>query len=216
MGTIQAVIFDCDGTLVDSESVVCDVMCSFVAEFGLALTPREYLDEFAGVQMAATVAEFERRLGRRLPSTFVPQLRARMAEAFTEHLQPMPGAVETVRALTIPFCVASGGPRAKIELSLTIVGLLDAFEGRIFSSYDVNAHKPDPGLFLHAAAALGVPPARCAVIEDSPTGFAAARAAGTQLFVLDPDRRYRHLVGDATVLDATVLDEISEILAYLD
>jgi HAD superfamily hydrolase (TIGR01509 family) len=134
--------------------------------------------------MADCIAEIEAQLGSPLPAHFIPELRKRIADLFRDQLLPMPGAVELVRSLTIPCCVASSGPREKIELSLAITGLLPMFTDRIISSYEVNSWKPDPGLFLHAARMMGIPPEACAVVEDSPPGIQAGIAAGMQVFAL--------------------------------
>jgi HAD superfamily hydrolase (TIGR01509 family) len=83
-----------------------------------------------------------------------------------------------------PVCVASNAPRSKIELCLATTGLARFFEGRIFSAYEVGSWKPDPGLFLHAAQAMGAAPARCLVVEDSAPGVIAAREAGMQVVAL--------------------------------
>ena len=184
---MRAVIFDCDGTLVDSETLGNEVLAECVAEVGLVLTPEEALRRFRGRKMADCVAEIEALLGRALPPSFVPELRRRMAAAFRARLRPAPGALELVRALRLPIGVASSGPREKIELSLAVTGLLPYFEGRVFSSYEVGSWKPDPGLFLHAARALGAVPEDCAVVEDSVPGFVAGLAAGMTVFALQAE-----------------------------
>ncbi|MEQ1728477.1 MAG: HAD-IA family hydrolase [Vicinamibacterales bacterium] len=186
---MKAIIFDCDGTLVDSETLSTEVLVEAVGEHGLDMTVPEALAAFRGGKMADCIADLETRLGRPLPSTFVPDFRARSAEAFRSRLRAIDGALELVQSLSmlpVPFCVASSGPMAKIELSLTLTGLLPFFDGRIFSSYDVGTWKPDPGLFLHAADALGVAPGDCAVIEDSLPGMLAGLAAGMTVFAFQP------------------------------
>jgi HAD superfamily hydrolase (TIGR01509 family) len=180
------VIFDCDGTLVDSELLGNTVLVEVVAEYGLELTVADALTAFRGGKMAETVAELERRLGRGLPDDFVAQVRRRTAEAFERSLQPVAGALELVASLSGAKCVASSGPRAKIELSLSLTGLLPHFHQRIFSSYEVGVWKPDPGLFLHAARTLGYAPGECAVVEDSMPGIRAGLAAGMKVFAYQP------------------------------
>ncbi|HET7558139.1 MAG TPA: HAD-IA family hydrolase [Rhodanobacteraceae bacterium] len=179
---IDAVIFDCDGTLVDSELLANEVLVEYAAGFGVPITLEEALQCYVGGKMADCVADMERRLGRKLPDSFVPELRARTAEIFRERLQAMEGAAEMLEALQVPCCVASSGPREKIELSLGLTGLLPRFEGRIFSAYEVGHWKPDPRLLLHAAEAMGVPPKHCAVVEDSLPGIRAGLAAGMTTF----------------------------------
>lgn len=187
MASIDAVIFDCDGTLVDSELLANATLVECLAPFGIRIRIEEAMQRYVGGRMADCVADIENRLGRKLPSTFVPELRARTAEAFKSHLKPVEGAFETLRELRLPVCVASSGPMEKIELSLSITGLARFFtQDRIFSAYDVGSWKPDPGLFLHAAHSLGVSPDRCAVVEDSLPGIQAGANAGMHTFWFRP------------------------------
>lgn len=184
---IEAVIFDCDGTLVDSEQLANAVLVECVAPFGLRMTAEEATQAYLGCRMADCVADLECRLGRKLPDTFIPDVRRRTAEAFQMYLKPMGGAPETLQELRLPFCVASSGPMEKIELSLALTGLARFFASdRIFSAYDVDCWKPDPGLFLHAARAMGVSPDRCAVVDDSLRGVDAGTNAGMRTFWFRP------------------------------
>jgi HAD superfamily hydrolase (TIGR01509 family) len=183
---MKAIIFDCDGTLVDSEVLGNEVLVESVAEHGLAIPLPEALHLFRGRKLAECVAEIEQRLGRSLPQDFVTQFRSRMADAFRQRLQPVNGALELVKSLRQRFCVASSGPRAKIELSLSLTGLLPFFRNSIFSSYEVGVWKPDPGLFLHAARAMGVASENCVVVEDSLPGSQAGIAAGMHVFAFQP------------------------------
>ena len=185
--TPRLVIFDCDGTLVDSEELGTSVLLKMAAELGLDLPLRETNAYFRGWKLDQCVAQIQTWLGRELPADFVAQVRSRTESTFRAGLQPIPGAVELVRALRLPMCVASSGPREKIELSLTLTGLLPYFKDRIFSGYEVGSWKPDPGLFLHAAQAMGVEPADCAVVEDSLVGVQAGVAAGMQVFAYQPE-----------------------------
>jgi HAD superfamily hydrolase (TIGR01509 family) len=205
--SIEAVIFDCDGTLVDSETLASEVLVECVRPHGLELTVGEALTQFAGRKMAECVAELEQRLGKALPPDFVPGLRTRMADAFRSRLQLVEGALSVVQYLEVPYCVASSGPREKIELSLGITGLLPYFEGRIFSAYEVGSWKPDPGLFLHAAKALGVAPERCAVVEDSAPGLQAGLAAGMVVFAF----RHRGAIAGDTADGVRVLRQLRDL-----
>ena len=184
----ELVIFDCDGTLVDSEELGTSVLLEMAGELGLHLPLRETNLLFRGWQLDRCVAQIETWLGRKLPDDFVAQVRLRTRNTFEAKLQPIPGAVELVRTLRLPMCVASSGPREKIELSLSLTGLLPYFKDRIFSGYELGSWKPDPGLFLHAARTLGVEPARCAVVEDSLVGVQAGIAAGMQVFAYQPEQ----------------------------
>lgn len=212
---MKAIIFDCDGTLVDSEGLSNEVLVDMVAEQGLVLSVADAMSAFRGGRMADCVAQLEKRLGRTLPSTFVSELRSRTAAAFRERLRPIDGALELVESLSklpVSICVASSGPVDKIELSLSLTGLLPFFEGRIFSSYAVGIWKPDPGLFLHAAEALGVAPGDCAVVEDSLPGIRAGIAAGMTVFAFQPHGVDHETPTDAITLKA--LTELSELFAH--
>ena len=181
---VGAVLFDCDGVLVDSERVAVECIVEFAARHGVELDFKEALDRFTGARMADTVHEIEKRAGCALPRDFEDRLRDRMAAEFEMRLEPMDGAAALVEALDVPYCVVSNGPRAKMEVTLRVTGLLEHFDGRIVSAYEVGAWKPDPALFLHAARLLGVAPGHCAVVEDSSYGIAAGVAAGMQVFAL--------------------------------
>jgi len=183
---IKAVIFDCDGVLVDSVGLVGEVLAEYLRDLGFAVTHQEATRRFGSGKMADYVARFERETGRHLPDKFEQELRLRRDQTFRERLRPIDGAVELVNTLRVPSCVASNAPLPQIELSLRIVGLHEHFQNRIFSAYSLRAWKPEPRLFLHAASALGVPPAECAVVEDSELGIQAGLAAGMQVFAFLP------------------------------
>lgn len=182
----DAIIFDCDGTLVDSEVLGNRVLVECVNELGLDYTLEEALAQFTGRKMGDTLALVEQRLGRKLPDDFLPELRRRMAVAFEAELRPIAGVEALLRELRVPFCVASNGPGEKMEVSLRATGLLPYFEGRIVSAYDIGSWKPEPGLFLHAAHVMGVAPERCAVVEDSILGVRGGVAAGMTVFGFAP------------------------------
>jgi HAD superfamily hydrolase (TIGR01509 family) len=183
---VETVLFDCDGTLVDSETLTMEVLVEYAAEHGVTLDLAETLAAFAGGTMADVVRDLERRRGAALPEHFVPEFRRRQARAFRARLRPMDGARALLEAIRLPCCVVSSGPREKIELSLGLTGLRRFFDGRIFSSYEVGTWKPEPGIFLHAAERQGVAPGACAVVEDSLPGIRAGRAAGMRVFAYRP------------------------------
>ena len=186
---IDAVLFDCDGVLVDSERVAVECIIEFAARFGARFEFDEALERFTGARMADNLRDIEERGNCRLPDDFEDELRSHMAVQFETRLRPIDGAAALVEALDMPFCVVSNGPRSKMEVTLRVAGLLEHFAGRIVSAYEVGVWKPDPELFLHAARLLGTPPERCAVVEDSDYGIAAGVTAGMQVFALVPERR---------------------------
>jgi HAD superfamily hydrolase (TIGR01509 family) len=181
MATPGLVIFDCDGVLVDSEPIANRIFAEMLTAAGLPIGYEETVRTFMGRSMPVCVEIASDRLGRPLPDGFVEELRRRTAEAFRRELRSVPGVEAALDAIRAPVCVASSGEHAKIRTTLGITGLLGRFEGRIFSAADVARPKPFPDLFLHAAASLGVPPERCAVVEDTALGAAAGVAAGMRV-----------------------------------
>lgn len=200
---IQCVIFDLDGTLVDSEELCNQAFVDLLPY--LDDTAKGLARKYRGLKLSHIISDLEHRTGERLPSTFEAAYRRRVSELFASHLKPVDGVIDMLENLPAPKCVASGGPRFKIQQALNVSGLLRFFEDRAFSSYDVGSWKPDPGLFLHAAAAMGFRPAECAVVEDSDVGITAALAAGMTAFHYQPD-------GDSTVIDgARAFAEMSRL-----
>ncbi len=187
MSQIDLVLFDSDGTLVDSEIIVAKAWEQYLPSFGITLTAEDVLARFKGISMSESVDQLVQMRGAAFPESFVPDFRVYMSTMLQNELQPIRGALDLVDSLNIPFCLVSNGPREKIELCLGVTGLLPYFEGRIFSAYEVGAWKPDPRLYLHAAHAMGVDPSRCAVVEDSLPGMHAGLAAGMTVFGLQED-----------------------------
>ncbi len=175
------VIFDCDGVLVDSERLTHQVVVDMLAERGVVLGFDEAVDRFIGMSMANGLVQLKALLGGELPADFLPELGRRTRAAFRAGLTTVPGVEAVLDGLQRPFCVASNGNHAKVNFTLGHTGLLPRFAGRIFTADDVAHPKPAPDLFLLAARTLGVPPARTTVVEDTPTGVAAARAAGMRV-----------------------------------
>jgi HAD superfamily hydrolase (TIGR01509 family) len=144
----------------------------------------EIVERFVGRTEAAMRAEIEEHVGRDVGIEWAA-FAERYTAAFAAELEPVRGisaAVDAIQASGVATCVASSGDDAKIRRNLAKTGLLDRFEGRIFSGDDVIHSKPAPDLFLHAAASMGVAPGRCAVVEDSRHGVKAARSAGMWAF----------------------------------
>jgi HAD superfamily hydrolase (TIGR01509 family) len=179
---LELVIFDSDGVLVDSERIAVRIDVQVLAELGWPITEEEVIERFVGKTDAAMTREIERHLGRKLPGDWDEGFAHLYREAFDAELEPVDGVIEALDQISVQTCVASSGRMAKIERNLELTGLLERFEGRIFSAVDVEHGKPAPDLFLHAARELGVEPRACAVVEDSPFGVKAAHAAGMSVF----------------------------------
>ena len=177
----ELVIFDSDGVLVDSEGIANAVFAQAATSEGAAISAEESLRLFRGLKMADCIVEIERRSGRRVRDGFVSDVRSATAIAFEADLTAIEGIHAALAAITIPVCVVSNGPMSKLTHTLGLTKLLDRFDGRIFSAYDVGYWKPDPGLFLHAARMMGADPSRCVVVEDSLSGVRGAKAAGMRV-----------------------------------
>ena len=202
------VIFDCDGVLVDSERLTHQVVVDMLAEQGVALGFDEAVDRFIGMSMANGLVQLKALLGGELPADFLPEMGRRTRAAFRAGLTAVPGVEAVLDGLQRPFCVASNGNHAKVNFTLGHTGLLPRFTGRIFTADDVAHPKPAPDLFLLAARTLGALPAHTTVVEDTPTGVAAARAAGMRVIgfaAMTPAGRLQAAGADAIAHDmATV------------
>ncbi|OHX63936.1 HAD family hydrolase [Flammeovirga pacifica] len=181
MKRVKAIIFDCDGVLVDSESITMKVFIELFEKYGATMTYKEALDKFVGKAFNQILEAIENEYKVALPSDFETQFRERTFAAFQSEIQPIEGIKEVLAQLDVPFAVASNGPMTKMKLNLTTTGLIQYFDGRMFSAYDLKAWKPNPKLFIHAAEQLGFTPQDCLVIEDSLSGVEAAINGGFQV-----------------------------------
>jgi HAD superfamily hydrolase (TIGR01509 family) len=214
-GALALVIFDCDGVLVDSETLSNDVLARMLGEQGLATTLAEARRDYQGLLLDEVVSSAERRLGRSLPAGWLAEYERRRTEAFEGELEAVAGAAELVErasAAGLGVCVASQGKLEKTRLSLQLTGLRHLFaEEALFSAHTVPRGKPHPDLFLHAAATMGVEPAGSVVIEDSPSGVTAAVAAGMDVFgyAADSDERALRAAG------AQIVHRLADVAAQL-
>jgi HAD superfamily hydrolase (TIGR01509 family) len=179
---VELVIFDCDGVLVDSERIAVRIDAIVLARLGWPLSEAEIIERFVGRSEAYMTSEIEAAIGRSLPAGWEGEFTPLYSEALEADLEPVDGIVEALDRISTPTCVASSSTHERLRFTLGLTGLLDRFDGRIFSATEVANGKPAPDLFLHAAASLGADPARCAVVEDSYYGVHAARAAGMRVF----------------------------------
>jgi HAD superfamily hydrolase (TIGR01509 family) len=182
MSAFDLVIFDCDGVLVDSEVITNQVFADMLNELGLSVTLEDMFQLFVGHTMSYCYAKVREMLGHELPENFIEELRSRASSALQAGVQPVDGIHEVLRIITLPTCVASGGDHHKMRTTLGATGLLEQFEGRLYSVTQVAAGKPAPDVFLYAAKEMGVPPGRTAVVEDTPIGVTAGKAAGMTVF----------------------------------
>lgn len=180
----KCIIFDCDGVLVDSESISAKVFQEMAAELGFEMDFKTAVEQFAGASMNDNIQFVAENIEGAVPLDFEKEFRKRTYEAFKTEIKPIPGIHELLEKVKVPICVASSGPVPKIRLNLTVTGLIDKFEGKIFSCYDIQSWKPEPQIYLHAANEMGFTPGECVIIEDSTSGIKAGVAGGFKVFAL--------------------------------
>ena len=178
----EFVIFDCDGVLIDSETIAIPVLGTMLAELGAQLDDSEVHRRFGGLSMPQLMAVVAETLGAPPPDTFEADVVRRWEDALSADLVPISGVTAVLEGLRLPFCTASNAESAELVFNLDVVGLRHHFDDRIFSATDVEHPKPAPDLYLLAARTHGFDPAVCAVVEDTPTGVAAGAAAGMHVF----------------------------------
>jgi HAD superfamily hydrolase (TIGR01509 family) len=197
---IGLVIFDCDGVLIDSEALCDHVVSADLTRQGWPLTPTDCHRLFLGLTFPDIQQAAEARLRRPLGSNWVDQVVRRVTDVMAAEAEPIPGAREALEATTalgLPFRIASNSSRPEMAAKFARAGLSALVENRIHSAYDLIARgkrgKPDPDLFLEAAAAENVSPRACLVIEDSLAGVHAAVAAGMTCLGFSPETDGAHL-----------------------
>jgi HAD superfamily hydrolase (TIGR01509 family) len=171
-------IFDCNGVLVDSEAIAATVASQELTRVGFKVSPEIVSRFFAGRRPIDMLADIEAATKRRLPPNFAALLAAMTMQRLRAELRATAHMEYALTWLRGPKCVASSSPLERVRVSLESTGLLRFFDPYLFSASDVPKGKPSPDLFLHAAAKMGVAPADCIVVEDSPAGVTAATAAG--------------------------------------
>ena len=207
---IELVIFDCDGVLVDTERIAVRIDVQVLAQLGWAVTEAEVVERFVGLSDGTMREAIEAHTGRRLAHDWEQEFQHLYRAAFAEHLTAVDGVVDALDGITHQTCVASSGTHEKMRFTLGLTGLLERFDGRIFSVSEVGRGKPAPDLFLHAAARMGVAPAACAVVEDSRFGVEAARAAGMRAFGYAGGLTPAHLLAGSVVF--TDMRELPRLL----
>lgn len=187
--TPLCLLFDCDGTLVDSEILLAEVMGDILPEFGLPFSARQYMDEFRGVRFQTIVQTLENRfqlLAEDGFSQLETGMRARMEARMRAELVAIPGMPVALEQLSShPKAVVSNGPERKIRCALESTELGHHFTDKLFSAYTLNVWKPDPELYRKAATAMGHTPQQCIVIDDAAVGVEAGLAAGMHVIHLN-------------------------------
>jgi HAD superfamily hydrolase (TIGR01509 family) len=175
----RAIIFDFDGVIADSEVLSNSTLAEIVTELGVPTTLDDAYRNYMGKRFHEVIAAIEQALGRRLPDGFADDYQRRTLSRFRADLRPIEGVKQFISTFqALPRCIASSSSPDRLALCLQVLDMAALFQGRVFSASMVARGKPHPDIFLHAAAAIGVRPEHCIVIEDSASGVLAARAAG--------------------------------------
>lgn len=173
------IIYDCDGTLIDTETIYAEINLKAYHAIGLThWTMDAYVDAMVGIPVAAGRKILEKDFGGPLPAAFEENIEREVRKRFLDELTSLPGVREAVNQVEGPRCVASSTSLMPLKRNLSTAGLIDLFDPHVFSASQVSRGKPHPDVFLFAAEMMGVKPERCLVIEDSVPGVIAARAAG--------------------------------------
>lgn len=189
----KCLIFDCDGVLVDSESMSIGILLQLGQKIGFVMEEKVAVDRFAGVALQQILQYMEEESQQKFAPNIIHEYRRLTYEAFRQNIQAVPGIRPLLQQLSVPFCVASNAPQEKIRLNLGLLQLLPYFGEHIYSAYDVQRWKPEPELFLHAAQKMGFDPKDCAVVEDSLAGVQAARTGGFTVYGYAHGRRAEEL-----------------------
>jgi HAD superfamily hydrolase (TIGR01509 family) len=207
------VIFDCDGVLVDSETVSNRVLAENLARHGLALTLAECMATFVG-KSDSGVRDTARVMGADLPADWIDRVNAETYAALRQGVDVIagiPALLDALDAAGIPYCVASNGSDEKMDITLGATGLAARLEGRRYSAHALGVSKPDPDLFLIAASRNGADPSRCLVIEDSPSGAIAARRAGMACLGYVPEGHEDRLTAEG----ATIIRHMDAVAPHI-
>ena len=205
----DCILFDSDGTLVDSEPLTFRALVEWLADLGPALDAEELHLRYRGWKLGNVLAELQEAHGIVLPADFEPRFREYQRERFEVELQPVPGVPELLSELSQAMAVVTSGPVAKVRKALSVTGLDDYFGDNVYSAYEVGIWKPDPGIYLHAAADMGFTPERCLAIEDSPIGLEAAVESGIPSVFLN---RYGDRCPFAGVIEITSMAEVRKLV----
>ena len=183
MSKFEAIIWDCDGVLMDSEILACKTSANFLTELGYPITIDEYLNEYLGKGFRDLVRDVEKKIGKGFfKQDIVDKKNERRRSVFEKELKAIDGIHEVLEQIDLPMCIASGSGMERLEHSLKIVDLFETFKKKIFSAELVENGKPAPDIFLYAAEKLGVDPKKCLVIEDGKHGTVAAVRAGMTVY----------------------------------
>ncbi|WP_413514844.1 6-phosphogluconate phosphatase [Serratia proteamaculans] len=188
MKQIDCILFDCDGTLVDSEVLCSKAYVHMFAHYGIHLSLDEVFRKYKGVKLYEIIEQVNAEHGVALPKEELePLYRQEVARLFDSELQQIAGARELLAQVSVPMCTVSNGPVSKMQHSLGLTDMLHYFDDRLFSGYDIQRWKPDPAIVFHAAEKMQVPVEHCILVDDSAAGAQAGIAAGIPVFYFCAD-----------------------------
>ena len=208
----ELIIFDCDGVLVDSELLSNQIFCEILNGYGLNLTLDDMFKVFVGNSMSRCIEIIETMLGHPAHENIEATYQERTTIAFERDLKAVEGIEAILQKLHSPYCIASSGSHSKMQTTLGTTGLIKYFDNNIFSTKDVARPKPHPDVYLHAAEQMGHATSKCLVIEDSPLGVQAGKAAGMTVIGFTgsmPELRLKDAGADMTM---SSMLEISDFL----
>ncbi|WP_231892607.1 HAD-IA family hydrolase [Vibrio sp. UCD-FRSSP16_10] len=178
---MKCVIFDCEGTLVDSEKLSCQALVSVFTDYGCSLSMDDAMSHFNGGKLVDILTQTSERLGVRVDIDALERMyRDKIQTLFQEQLSPSQNAIhvlESLKQMGVEVCAVSNSPRTKLESTLKISGLLPYFKGAMFSAFDANSWKPEPDLIQYAAMGMGFRSIDCLYVDDTLQGIRAGIAA---------------------------------------
>lgn len=206
---IDCILFDSDGTLVDSEPLSFRILARMLIPYGLKLDADELHLLYRGWKMGEVFSLLSEQYGLGLPGEFEPEFRAAQAKQFDTLLSPIPGVVDLLPRLDQAMAVVTSGPMPKVKKALSVTGLDAYFGENIYSAWEVGIWKPDPGIYRFAAQDMGFEIERCLAVEDSPIGLQAAVESGARSVFLN---RYGDTCEYENVIEITSMEQLPDTL----
>ncbi len=211
----SCVIFDCEGTLVDSERLCCEALVQVFDEIGAELDVSDVIENFEGGKVADILNSTLQLAGISADVDLLEHRYREVLEPLFDNLQPMKGAIDLIdwlRETDTEFCVTSNASKERIEAVLSSAGLLRYFNGRVYSAFEANSWKPEPDLILYCAMNMGFKLEECVYVDDTSQGIQAGLNAGVTTFQITP-LAWKHRVSHP---DVTVLDDLKQLTLYLN